>query len=601
MPMLIWRQMREFVRRGLLTWRRILLQAALILACIALEAAGVSLVVPVLKATESGQSLQEYANGSAYLSYVATAFATVGLPMTLATVLGGIFAIICLRQTATYVQIMTMSHTKTQLEKKLMERLFHDCISTGAAQIQELGTGRFTYIVNNLANGAATVIRTYGAFFYSAVLCIAYLAIAVPTAPIPTLAGVFIAMTLFAAMGRLARRVRAISTRGIQLRQSYQNYLTERYRNWRQIKLSNFLAAEAKNLETWTRRIYGLDIETTRLSSLNDLIVIPLMSLMTLATLYLSIEVFRISISEVAVLVLVMIRLEPVVRSFSQQRQALERFTPQLEQCLRDLDAFAAGSEPDPGRLPFPVCRSAIEFENVSFSYPGGETPVLDSISLRIPAGKMTALIGPSGAGKSTLLDLLPRLRLPTAGRILVDGVDINEIALPALRGAIAYVGQRAALFDMSIMDNIRYGQTQLDDAEIVAAAKLAQAHDFIAAMPEGYRTKIGEGGANLSGGQQQRIAIARAFARRAPILILDEPTSALDYESEARIKVAIDAIRTRNEVTIIVIAHRLSTVASADHMVVLAEGRVVQSGKPADLDMTGGWYADMLTLQSGS
>ena len=203
------------------------------------------------------------------------------------------------------------------------------------------------------------------------------------------------------------------------------------------------------------------------------------------------------------------------------------------------------------------------------------------------------ALVGPTGAGKTTALALLQRLRQPDSGRILVDGHDIAGVTLASLRGSIAVVFQDAGLFNRSIAENIRVGRPGATDAEVEEAARLAEAHDFIAAKPGGYGFVIGERGNALSGGERQRLAIARAVLKDAPILILDEATSALDNATEAAIKRALD--RLRRDRTTFVIAHRLSTVADADRILVLDRGRIVEAGGFRDLAAAGGLFARLL------
>jgi ATP-binding cassette, subfamily B, bacterial MsbA len=237
------------------------------------------------------------------------------------------------------------------------------------------------------------------------------------------------------------------------------------------------------------------------------------------------------------------------------------------------------GDRPDAATLV--VKGGAIEFRGVGFGYGGGEA-VLDDVSFVAEAGKTTAIVGPSGAGKSTVISLVPRFYDPASGQVLIDGKDISTVTKTSLRRQIAYVSQQPWLFEGSIRDNLRYARPEATDAEIEDAARLANAHEFILAQPQGYDTMLGENGVNLSGGQRQRISIARALVRNAPILLLDEATSALDNESEAAVQKALEgAMQNR---TVLVIAHRLSTIARADRIVVMQAGRVVEIGNHADL-----------------
>ena len=248
-----------------------------------------------------------------------------------------------------------------------------------------------------------------------------------------------------------------------------------------------------------------------------------------------------------------------------------------------------------PDAKPLKITQARIEFRDVSFAY--GNEAVLSGISFVAESGETTALVGPSGAGKSTVINLIPRFYDPKAGQIFIDGQDIAHITKQSLREQLAYVSQQPYLFEGTIRDNIRYGRPGATDAEVEEAARLAYAHDFILAQPQGYDTPVGENGVTLSGGQRQRLSIARALVRNAPILLLDEATSALDTESEAAVQKALDEAMSGR--TVVVIAHRLSTVVRAEKIVVMQNGRVVEQGNHETLATAdNGLYARLNNLQ---
>jgi ATP-binding cassette, subfamily B, bacterial MsbA len=248
-----------------------------------------------------------------------------------------------------------------------------------------------------------------------------------------------------------------------------------------------------------------------------------------------------------------------------------------------------------PDAKPINAAVGNIGFENVGFSYASGK-PALEGVSLAVEAGKTVALVGQSGAGKSTILNLIPRFFDASSGRITLDGIGIRDITIASLRANIALVSQDVTLFDDTIEANIAYGRVGATSDEVHEAARNASADDFIEAMPEGYRTLVGEHGVKLSGGQRQRIAIARAMLKDAPILLLDEATSSLDTESERAVQAALgELMRGR---TTIVIAHRLSTIQSADMIHVVDAGRIIESGKHLELLARGGVYANLHRLQ---
>ena len=267
--------------------------------------------------------------------------------------------------------------------------------------------------------------------------------------------------------------------------------------------------------------------------------------------------------------------------------------TERLMELLTTEPKIAAPTLP----VALPAPRGEIAFERVNFSYPTRpEESALKNFSLRIKPGQRVALVGPSGAGKSTVFQLLLRFYDPQGGRIVVDGVAINEVDPREVRKRIALVPQDAMVFGTTAADNIRYGRPDATDAEVRAAAEAAQAAKFIEALPQGYDTQVGERGLRLSGGQRQRIAIARAILRDAPILLLDEATSALDAESESAVQAALGPLMQGR--TTLVIAHRLATVLRADHIVVLDRGAIVAQGTHAELVAQGGLYARLAALQ---
>ncbi len=268
--------------------------------------------------------------------------------------------------------------------------------------------------------------------------------------------------------------------------------------------------------------------------------------------------------------------------------------TERLMELLAVTPAIRAPAQPQP--LP-ETAQARITLEGVRFHYPSRpNTPALAGIDLDIAEGETVALVGPSGAGKTTLFQLLLRFHDVDAGAIRFNGVDLRALDPEDLRRHIALVPQDPIIFSADALENIRYGRADADDEAVIAAARAALAHDFISALPEGYRSFLGERGLRLSGGQRQRIAIARAILRDAPLLLLDEATSALDAESERLVQQGLQAaMRGR---TTLIIAHRLSTVQRADRIVVLEQGRIVEQGPPARLMQQGGLYARLASLQ---
>ncbi len=289
-----------------------------------------------------------------------------------------------------------------------------------------------------------------------------------------------------------------------------------------------------------------------------------------------------------------MLLLQPI-RRLANVNAAIQKGIAAGESLFAVLDE---PSERDGGGRRLARVEGRIGFEHVSFRYHGDDAPlVLDDISFSVPAGQTWALVGRSGSGKTTLVNLIPRLYEVTSGRITLDDIPIDEVGLVELRDQIAYVGQHVTLFNDTVRANIAYGRLQsASDAEVIAALRAANAWEFVQELPRGLDTEVGEKGMLLSGGQRQRLSIARALLKNAPILILDEATASLDTESERAIQAALDELLKGR--TTLVIAHRLSTIRNADNILVMEQGRIVESGSHDVLMAKGGAYARLYRLQ---
>jgi len=285
------------------------------------------------------------------------------------------------------------------------------------------------------------------------------------------------------------------------------------------------------------------------------------------------------------------------MKAFAGLYPALQGLSASASRVIEILDAAPEIAE-KPGAVELTDARGDVRFENVAAGYKTGRA-VLKRISFEAKAGEMIAIVGATGAGKTTLVNLIPRFLDPWEGRVLIDGRDVREFRLASLRRQVGIVPQESFLFPIAVAENLAYARPEASRAEIEAAARAANAHDFIVRLPQGYDTVIGQRGATLSGGERQRLALARAFLRDAPILILDEPTSALDSETERLIFDALQRL-TRGRTTF-VIAHRLSTARRANRILVLQQGEIIESGTHEELLLRQGRYAHWHELQGRS
>ncbi|MEW6416972.1 MAG: ABC transporter ATP-binding protein [Nitrospirota bacterium] len=267
--------------------------------------------------------------------------------------------------------------------------------------------------------------------------------------------------------------------------------------------------------------------------------------------------------------------------SLQESRASIER-----------IDTLITAEQEEKGHVKINGFKKSLQFEKVSFTFPGNNVPVLTDVNLGIRPGEVIAIVGRSGVGKTTLVDLIPRFYTPSSGRVTIDGIDINTIEIHSLRGLIGIVSQDIILFNDTVKENIAFGRSGVSQADIIEAAKMAYADEFIQKLPEKYDTVIGDRGLKLSGGQRQRIAIARAILKNPPILILDEATSSLDSVSEALVQKALDKLMKGR--TTIVVAHRLSTIKNADRILIIERGEIVDTGKHEELITKNSTYREL-------
>jgi subfamily B ATP-binding cassette protein HlyB/CyaB len=492
------------------------------------------------------------------------------------------------------------SHTTNRIDVELGARLFRHLLALPIAYFEARRTGdsvarvREVENIRNFLTGSSltlvidllfTIIFLAVMFYYSAILTW------IVIASLPLYVGISVALTPVFRV-----RLEEKFNRGAE----NQAFLVETINGVQTLKA---MAIEPQIQQRWEEQLAGYVRSSFHVLSLGNTAsqsVQLISKLVTAAILYFGAKAVIVGDLTVGELVAVnmlsgrvaqpVLRLAQVWQDFQQTRVSIER--------LGDI----LNSTPEPassaGSASLPRIRGAIGFDHVGFRYRPDGSPVLQDVCLDIPAGQVVGVVGPSGSGKSTLTKLIQRLYVPEAGRVLVDGVDTAAIDATWLRRQIGVVLQESVLFNRSIRDNIALADPGLPMEKVIAAAELAGAHEFILALPQGYDTVVGERGASLSGGQRQRIAIARALIGDPRILIFDEATSALDYESERIVQENMRRIAHGR--TVIIIAHRLSTVRSADRIITLDRGRLVEDGTHDELIRRGGRYASLHRIQAG-
>ncbi len=511
---------------------------------------------------------------------------------------GAVFVVFVLNGLATYLHTVLLNTMGQAIVADIQQDLFSHLMKLDLAFFHENPSGqlvaRLISDVNVVRAAVSDSLTGIGKSFITLILLVGLMfsqdwRLALIAFCVFPPAGFFVA--------HLGRKLRRLSGNIQDEIGDLSDYLSQIFQGIRQVKAYGMEEYERKRSEDAVNRVKYMSFKGVRIGNLSTpvnetLIGAALMGVITyggyqVAAGNLTVGGLMSFIAAFALAYEPLKRLAKLNNTLQMGLGAAERILSMFEFNPRIVDK--------PGAEPLKTGAPEIAFENVSFQYAGRDEPALGGVSIVMPRGRVTALVGPSGGGKTTIMNMIPRFYDVTQGRILIDGRDMRDFTIESLRRHIALVSQDITIFDDTIRANIGYGLQDATEAQIVDAAKAAAADDFIRLLPKGYDTRVGEQGLKLSGGQRQRIAIARAILRDAPILLLDEATSALDNESERLIQASLERLQQGR--TTLVIAHRLSTVQSADQIVVLKHGRIEETGTHRVLLEKDGLYAHMYSL----
>lgn len=576
----------ETARRVLRLARReraaAILVGLLSLAAAIFEGVGLSFLIPLATVATGGAFDTSIPVIGPLLGWLGERIALDGLQIVLFVVFFFFLGII-----VGYLNLVISNVLAMRFAHELRARVFETALARPLSAVESLPSGQF---INNLATetwkvcdalfvviGVAVQMITFGTFLVFLFLL----------SPFYTL--VLLAMTAVMALvvHAATRAVRGLGRSAVEANETFTSYIWDAFGGLRVIRGFGREAHERRRFAENSDRVRAIFIRLRILSG----VVGPITQMMTVAMVATILGLAILRGDPIATLVgflAIAYRMQPRISSILSARTHLRSLEASVSSVEAALDASPA-QEPVMGRT-FERLRRGVVFEEVSARYPNTERPAVHDVSCAFPYGRVTAVAGYSGAGKSTLVALLLRFLEPERGRILVDGTPLSDVDPESWHRRIAFVEQNAFLFNASVRDNIGYGDLQAGLEAIQEAARIAQADEFIRALPQGYDTLIGDSGVRLSQGQRQRVALARSLVRNADVLILDEATNALDRPTERALREAIAA--GRRDRAVIVIAHRRETIETADQVVVIDGGRIVECGSPAELARLGGVYA---------
>ena len=573
----------------------------LLVAAVFFEGIGITMFLPIVEFIQRGDQLDQLASESRLWHTIINVYGKLGLPVNLPSLISASFLCILIRQVFSYARQVYMAKVRFITEEGVRNKVFHLYLQAEAAHLDEEKPGE---LVNSCTTELSLALQSILAplnLFAQVFLAVFYIVLLwALTGPITVFAIFVLGITAYL-LKKLLTNTSGVGVDVASANEKFSSYLVERLDFVRLIRLSANEKPEIDGMEKITAFQRNRMIKINRFLAKVSVLMEPICLAIGMAVLYFGTTYFELRLEEVIVFAFIaIVRLLPTAKEMMTTGQTTLAYQPSLFSLVGKLEALSNAREIRGGVSPFTVLTHAIRFQDVSFTYPSRKNKkAVEKLNIDFPACKMTALVGPSGAGKSTIIDLLPRLREPTSGQILFDDQNLNQLEITSLRNSIAYLSQTTLVLNTTITDHIRYGNSKASDEAVREAAQLAQAHDFIEALPEKYNTLLGQRGVKLSGGQRQRLDLARALLQKAPVLILDEPTSNLDAESEMLFRSALMEIRQQHSTTIIIVAHRLSTILDADQIVVLLNGQIDAVGTHDEVTESSDWYRSAFSTQS--
>ena len=547
------------------------------------DALSIISVMPLIQYIQAGQDIDQFIKANNYGQYLVDVSSFLSIPFTLLNLSIVLFLFVSMRQFLNIFEVWETDKTRLQIAKNLSINCFKNIMLSKATFIRSLKQGQFTALCETEVTNTSLLYKIFLQFISVGIQITAYATVMFYVAPLMTGMAVLLIIILIFSMMTFVKKTHIAGDLVVTLRKRFYNFVSENFSLWRLFKFGSLVNTEVKQIENLAQDYADKQLDIIKYSIISRFFIAVVAMFLCITFLNLSVNMFNFDFAKITLFSLIFIRLIPLGTRLNGSINGIVAYAHSLY-VIREIlrDSVLHKEELEKG-IDFKGINKSIEFKDVSFSYDKSKSNIiLKNINLTIPSNKITAIIGRSGGGKSTLIDLLPRIISPDSGKIYIDGKNIEDYSLASIRNKISFVSQDTILFDGTVRENITYYIPNADEDEVIEAAKLSGAHGFIEKFSKKYNHNIGEKGFKLSGGQKQRLILARAFLSKPKILILDEATSSLDYNSELHVKKAINKFTKLNNSTVIIIAHRHTTIENADLAVLIGDGKIIDRGDPS-------------------
>ena len=572
--------------------KRILLILTLGVTAAIAQGFSIGLLVPVLEFIEQKSELEQTGQSWALINNIYGVF---NIPITLPSLLMSVFILVFTAQLLVYLQRLTTAHLREDFCAAVRSRLFNSIVFGDVAFFSITNRGTLINALTEDTERSGVAIFSLIDMIVRIILVTCYIILLLLISWQTSITGILVmAIGSFLAQGQI-RLSRKINSEVVKYNDNLHGFSVEKIEGLREVKLSNNEQQEASGFAEIATNLGNALYRYFKSLAMVRFILEPAIVGGGLIIVYLGISVFGISLSQLAVFMYVLVRMAPEVLNLNQHRHLYAGYAQSFENIQSLTNNIHLNTTIKSGSNNFTGLKKSIRFDKVNFAHSNSEN-VLKDVSIEYKVGTFNVIIGPSGGGKSTLIDIIAKIIEPKSGSVFFDELPLDKYSLESIRNSVGIVSQDILLFNASILDNIRYSKHDASYDEVIEAAKMANAHEFINQLEKKYETILGNRGLTLSGGERQRISLARTLLKKPSILLLDEITSSLDAESERLIQESITKVAEGT--TILLVTHRLSMVKKADSVTVIDRGEIAQHGPPDELSKNPGLFSYYRSLQ---